>query len=529
VQANVNGIDYWKLTLASPTLTGTVLDSTGQPIANSYINPYNQLTYTWMSGVNSRSNGGFSMALNDGTYRLEANVPWGVVNTARSAQCSVTLSGGAITSGGTCVQPDKSVQLRLRAPNVTFTLKSNGVVVPYANIGIGYGSWNTWAQSDSTGKVSLFVDPEAIATANPGVTGQIAPFMWVDPPWNGGNTMVRWDCSLGASKPICNRLPLVTIGSAYAQSDLGDIEVLKPNTILAVKVPGSATSIGAGAWVTLVSYGTNGSNQTWAGANTDASGNAYFYLDTSTATVDTRWGVTVNPPWDKRLQYSTKEFGTYQENSNWISGLTWAQLMSTTFEPATPNFTITVNRPSGSVANRYGWVQLEEVNETGTVTAWKNGTGLDYSGKSSLLLAAGKNYRLTAYPNGGEGARTVCLISTSSSPITFARVSDKCAAGVLDGSSLVLTLDQGNVTGTVNDSSATAVFGAIVAAVANDNTTVTTTTNEAGRFGLDLDFSGGRTWTITVIPQGDKLANKTLTSRISVAGEITPAIILANR
>ena len=533
--AKANGSDNWKLTLAPPTLTGSVLDSSGAPIMNSYVNPFNQLTYSWLSGVNSRKDGSFSMALNDGTYRLEANVPWGLTNTARSAQCSVTLSGGAITSGGACVQPDKSVQLRLRAPNVTFTLKSGTSVVPYANIGMGYGSWNTWAQSDATGKVSLFIDPVAIAAANPGVTGEIAPYMWIDPPWNGGNKMVRWDCPLGANKPICKDLPLVTIGSEYPQSDLGPIDVLKPNTVLAVKVPGSATAIGAGAWVTLVSYGANGANSTWAGANTDASGNAYFYLDTSTATTDTRWGVTVNPPWDKRLQYSAKEFGTYQENNNWTSGLTWALLMSTTYEPATPNFTITVNRPTGSVANRYGWVQLEEVNETGTVIAWKNGTGLDYSGKSSLLLAAGKDYRLTAYPNGGEGARTVCVIRTSSSsPITFSFPDNtKCAAGTLDETTtaLSLTLDQGNVKGSVKDSSTPgkAVFGAIVAAVATDGTTQTTTTNEAGRFGLDLDFSEGQTWAITVIPQGDTLRNQTLTTRISAEGEITPAIILANR
>jgi hypothetical protein len=356
--------------------------------------------------------------------------------------------------------------------------------------------------------------------------------MWIDPPWNGGNKMVRWDCPLGASKPICGSLPLVTIGSDYPQFDLGDIEVLKPNTVLAVKVPGSATSIGAGAWVTLVSFGLNGANQTWTGANTDASGNAYFNMDTSTATADTRWGVTINPPWDKRQEYSVKEFGTYQEYGDWNHGLTWAQLLSTTFEPATPNFTITVNRPSGSVANRYGWVQLEEINETGTVLSWKNGTSLDYSGRSSLLLAAGKDYRLTAYPNGGEGARTTCVIRTSSSnPITFSSPVNKCVAGVLTGSALALTLDQGNVTGTVKDSSnpGKVVFGAIVAAIANDGTTVTTTTNEAGRFGLDLDFSGGKTWAITVIPQGDTLANKTLTDRISAVGEITPAIVLANR
>jgi hypothetical protein len=119
--------------------------------------------------------------------------------------------------------------------------------------------------------------------------------------------------------------------------------------------------------------------------------------------------------------------------------------------------------------------------------------------------------------------------TSSSNPITFSSPVNKCVAGVLTGSALALTLDQGNVTGTVKNSSNEAVFGAIVAAVSNDLTTLTTTTNEAGRFGLDLDFSGGKTWAITIIPQGDTLANKTLTDRISAVGEITPAIVLANR
>ena len=529
--ANVNGIDYWRLSLASPTIAGVVLNKDDLPIANSWINSYDQINDLWMSGVNSRNNGSFYLALKDGTYRFEANVPWGVTNTARSAQCSVTLLNNAVTTGGSCVQPDKSIQLKLRAPNVTFTLMSGSDVIPFASVGLGYGGWNTWAQSDAEGKVAIFVDSEAIATANPGTTGSIAPYMWVDPPWNANNKMVRWDCPLGSSKPICNQLPLVTIGSAYPQKDLGPIEVLKPNTVLAIKVPGTSTSIGANAWINLISFGLNGANQTWAGSNTDSSGNAYFYLDTSTATADTRWGVTVTPPWDKRQQYSVKEFGTYQEYGDWNHGLTWESLTTTVFSPAVPNFTITVNRPTGSVPNRYGWVQLEEVDSSGNQVAWKNGTSLDYSGRSSLLLDAGKRYRLTAYPNGGEGTRTTCLIQTdTSTPIVFDDVEGKCAAGTLTGSSLVISLDIGNVRGTVKDSAnpGVAVAGAIVAAVAADATTLTTTTNENGRFGLDLDPA--KTWTITIIPSGTRLANKTLTAAeaVTTAGELA-TIVLANR
>jgi hypothetical protein len=105
-------------------------------------------------------------------------------------------------------------------------------------------------------------------------------------------------------------------------------------------------------------------------------------------------------------------------------------------------------------------------------------------------------------------------------------VSGKCAAGVLTGSSLAITLDIGNVTGTVKDSANAAVVGAIVVAIANDATTITTTTNENGRFGLDLDLA--KSWTITVIPVGITLANKTLETAVTTAGELA-TIVLANR
>ena len=82
------------------------------------------------------------------------------------------------------------------------------------------------------------------------------------------------------------------------------------------------------------------------------------------------------------------------------------------------------------------------------------------------------------------------------------------------------------MTGTVKDSANVAVVGAIVAAIANDATTLTTTTNENGRFGLDLDLA--KSWTITVIPSGTTLANKTLATAVTTAGELA-TIVLANR
>jgi hypothetical protein len=503
---------YWNLTLAAPSVMGTVFDKDGHAIANSWISPFNITDNSWISGVNSRNSGAFAMALPDGQYRLEANVPWGVSDTSKSAQCTVTIFGGAVSNSGACINDEKKVTLSLRTPNITFTLKSGTDVMANAHVGMAYGNWSTNAQADGTGKVSLYLDVDAIALANPGLTGAFAPYVWVDPPWNSNDKMVRWDCQFGASKPICSSLIPATVGTPYPLTNVpDDIQVSKPNTRIKVVTPAGA-NIGQGAWINLVGFDTaTAANQVWAGAVTDSSGYAYFNVETTTARV---WGVTINPPWEKKTLYSTKDYGTYAENNNWTSGLTWDEIVSTDFAPATPNFSITVKLPGGTTPNRYAWVQLEEIDSSGNTISWKNGASLDYSGQGALLLGASKSYRITAYPNGSVGTRTTCYIDTNVAAETFTVAAlGGCAAGTQSGAGnkdLALTLDIGNVTGTITHSSGLISGAIILAQVGSDTSTTTTTTSGAnGRFGLQLDSS--KTWTITVVPPGTTMANQELT------------------
>ena len=269
-------------------------------------------------------------------------------------------------------------------------------------------------------------------------------------------------------------------------------------------------------------------NWVWQGwANTDSSGDAWFNVDSSTATADTRWGVEINPPYDQRQTQTVNEIGTYQQANDWAHGLTWSQLNSQTLSSMAPNLVVNVKTPA-DVANRYGWTSLEEVNPTDNSTvSWKNGTNLDFTGSGSLFLSSNKRYRITAYPNGGTGTATSCYLDTSNaSPTSISKVTGKCDAGSLAGSILTMTLDAGNVTGTVLDSANIPVAGAVVVAMVgvDETTAVTTTTMDNGRFGLNLDLS--KTWSVLVIPTGTVLKNS---SRITVTTADMGTIKLDNR
>jgi hypothetical protein len=86
---------------------------------------------------------------------------------------------------------------------------------------------------------------------------------------------------------------------------------------------------------------------------------------------------------------------------------------------------------------------------------------------------------------------------------------------VSGGSNTVnITLSAGNVTGRVTKSANTGVAGAFVTAtLMGTNTKLTTTTQDDGSYGFDLDFSGGKVWSIQASPpKADKnLSANTLT------------------
>jgi hypothetical protein len=504
----VSGRTVYPLTLGTPSVTGVVVDPSGGTVANSWVVPRDAVTseYYWQQGVHSRRNGEIAINLINGQYTLEANVPWGSSNVAKSASCAVTVSGGTISTGGACVQDGatKTVRLALRAPNVTFTLKIGGSPVANANVGIGSGKWFTNAQSDSQGNVSLFVDAAAIRSLNNYTTAQPL-YVWVDPPYGGSVEMARWDCASTQSKPICSGLVNVPATGDYPTTTLGDVTGVSPNTRIQVVAPGTSAEL-ANSWVTVFAFDpANVNNRRWlGGANSNSSGYASMNLDTSTVSSSWRFAVEINAPWNQRQLYAAN----YDNNSG--SGFTWAALTGGLVKsPKSPNLTVTVNA-SNAVANKFGWIGVEEVNSSDVFQAWVGGYGLNESGISSIFLAASKRYRITSYPGQGRsGAKTTCIVTTNNFE-TVTAVSNKCDAGTFSTRAVTIALDGGNIVGMVKKASDnTPLVGAIVYAnnpnAVDESTAVITSTGADGRYGLMLDPT--KTWNIKVFPVGTDKAS----------------------
>ena len=496
----------YSVRLGLPSITGVVVDPLSVPVANSWVVPVNTTTYEWMwqIGSNSRSDGKFGLSAPSGNYRIEANIPWGLSNVAKPAPCNVTVLNGAVTTTtGGCVQADKSVVLALRAPNVSFTLKSGGSVVPNANVSLAAGKWFTNAQTNNEGKIAFFIDADEIRTLN-STSSAIPLNIWVDPPY-GSSTMARWDCLAGdTSKPICSGLVAIPATGSYPEKLLGEITGVQPNTKIKVVYPGlsGADAAATGAWVNIftIKPGDNSYGKRWlAAGGSDSQGFVAFNIDTATViAAGATYVLEINSPWNKRSLYSSKE------HTNAGDGYAWAGIHDQSFGLATPNLKITIFAPNGVDRSKFGWIGVQEVNNSGDYVNWVGGYGLDDSAATSIYLTASKRYRIFANPGPGRpGTQTDCIVDTNSSAVV-SLVSGGCATGTFSGSDTVrISLNGGNVVGRVTRASdGSNVSGAIIFAnyvgAPDESTAVISCTSDEGLYGLELDKT--KTWNIKIIP-----------------------------
>jgi len=525
---------YFAMSLGTPSVTGTVVSGTPETaVRDSRITPINAITgeWLWQQGQNSKADGAFGLGLSDGSYKIQADVPWGVAGLTRSAQCAVTITGGAITSAGAnCGLSGGAIKLALREPNLKMTLVLNGSAVPYAHVGIGIGNWWTGSQADAQGRISLFVDRAAIMAANPGLTSLTDIRVWIDPPY-GNSNMVRWDCNSGDPKPVCSGIADFNPSTEYAPLDLGEVTVLGPNTKFKIVLPnGSAAP--AGSWVTLQSFVPSVSCCNWlGGSNTDANGIVAFNVETATVSSSVRYKVEVNPRWEDRAIYSRK---VYDNNG---AGFTIDQLneANRSFAIGSPNVTLTVRgSDAGATANKNGYINIYEADPTtNNLIAWFGGYGLDNLGKVALILTPNKRYRIDSFPGGGiTGTRTECFVNTSNaveSSTVLSVVSGLCGTATVGANNaLTITLNAGNVTGTVK-TSGVVVEGAIVYAnvvgASDQSNALTTTTNSLGKFGLMLDPAKGQ-WQISIFPINKPGA---VVLRNKILDVLTPPSLSGNR
>jgi hypothetical protein len=452
------------LAAALPAITGVVEapDDAAEGgfalVENSWVELFNNDTeeHMWQNSSSTNQLGRFGIAVPEGSYSLSAQVPWNSgYNLAKSAPCSVDVGSGAITSavGGCVVQVgnQKSVQLRLRAPNVSFIVAdSEGTPLPNAHVSLHFGGWQVWANANDEGRVSMFVDKAEIVGKNPDATGVIDLRAYIEPPY-GSTTSVRYECSEGVGT-LCSKLAPIDLDSLAAfevVEPIGTVRLLAPNTRITVVGPNSA-SIGEGAWVTLFKDGQNGRRDWIGGSNTGSNGQAVFNVTDTTGT----FTIEVNAPHGKRGLYASKTY----------SGLSFADLNGSSRALATPNLKLKVQQPGTNKAAKWSWVNVERINDQFNPTAWVPGASTDDFGIASAFLDADGKYRLTIYPGGGSvGARTVCDVEVASGVVSL--IAGRCNNGVVSVNGFTITLSRGNLTGVitaVDDS--TPLAGAIVVA-----------------------------------------------------------------
>ena len=504
--------------LGRPSVSGKVVDPSNVAVPYSWVVPTDASTNNqlWQIGASSRNDGSFNMAVPDGSYKIQANVPWGTSSLSSSAFCEVTIANGVVsTTARGCVQDNRQILLQLRAPNLRVrVLDSSNQPLANAHVGLGMGAWNANAQTDSNGWAALFVDPAAMYSANGGrISASLQDlWMWIDPPY-GNSDVVRTQCRSLQVGTTCANLPQVLIGDGtFADLTLSAV-LPAPNTSVYVKLPNNS-SAGANAWVSVIQILKNQNGQeigrNWlAGSNTDSNGKATFNLsDTSVALA-----IQVEAPWNQRDLYA----GAIYESATGVLGLGFSAVNGQNFNLSSPNLVMAAKISNGSAALNNGWVSIEKADPTDNhSTGWIGGYGLDQNGKSSIKLPSSGRFRVTVNPGPGvSGVATVCVVTTDGSGVV-SLVSNKCGTGVLANGVVTLPIATGNVTGIITGPNSVPVVGAIVSAkpvnAIDDSRLQVTSTDKNGVYNLDLDT--GVHWNITITPVNTSADTTRLASKV---------------
>ena len=501
----------YTFSLVSPSVIGVVKSSDNKTISNSWVSP----NLPGQDGSNTDSNGKFALALPDGTWPLQANIPWGDSKYAPSALCTVTVLNGATTgvSGGcTFDSSSKLITIRLQDPNLTVTLKdATGALIPNGYVSVDVGNWHSGSQTDSSGVSRIYVDWNAIKTSNSIQTETIDMHVGLHPAW-GTSTSITLDCTSqnqNNNDAACPK-PLSSINGTFATT-AWTVTLPAPNTRLSVVETTTATTGQQNAWATLFTYtpatgGNDGyTNGYIGGSNTDSAGIAVFnVLDTTLLDTTLRYAVQVNPAWNDTTH-------AQQTLTNNGAGYTYAQVNNQKFALGSPNLTLTSLDKTGSSVNRGGWVCAEYYNDTlGYSRQWISCVGLNQLGTTKMLLPdtvssnADKKYVRITFNSGDSsyGATTSCTVVVSNGVVASSGLATTCT---VTGSTITQKLSSGNVQGFVKRGDASAVVGAIIKATIHgatgdvkESSAIMTSTDINGFFGLQLDAS--KLWDIKIIP-----------------------------
>jgi hypothetical protein len=145
---------------------------------------------------------------------------------------------------------------------------------------------------------------------------------------------------------------------------------------------------------------------------------------------------------------------------------------------------------SNGVANSYGWTRVNKFDSSTSTYNFNSNIYLDEKGETAYTLSDG-TYQIVIRPGKALGTqRTITVVIASG----VASCTAGCAS--FTSSKAVANLPNGNISGKVLDSAATALKGALIVATRSDDSskTVTAVTSSAGVYELYLDTNFA--WTL---------------------------------
>ena len=442
-QESLTAVDgYYTFKVSSSSLKGIVLPpGTGTigvrdvQIAVSLPGSSDQ----WRYSTSTDQDGRFGLLVPDGTYVIRA-IPYN-----GTSQFGKSESQTIVISGGTTASP---ITLRLRAPNLTGRIVTPGAsatALANVNVNAWIGGEYFYAWTDSSGQFGFYVD-----NASPNC------------PTNCRVQLNYYKSSDYTPKSY----PVSGI------SNLGDLAIGGITSRVTVLVPqtGSATAANRYGWISVESVDSATSNTSYVtGGQTDDLGKVGLSL-----TDGVKYKITAYPGYEFNGKFAPKVYE--------ISNYSAATMSQFNIQFDRPNLYLSAFGSTG-IANSYGWTRVNKYESSTSTYDFYSNIYLDEKGESAYTLADG-TYQIVIRPGKTVGTQRTITVAIASGVAS-------CSAGCASfaSSKAVANLPNGNISGRVVDSTATALKGALIVATRSDDSskTVTAVTSSTGVYEIYLD------------------------------------------
>ena len=393
----------------------------------------------WRYSTSTDQDGRFGLLVPDGTYVIRA-IPYN-----GTSQFGKSESQTIVVSGGTTASP---ITLRLRAPNLTGRIVTPGASpTPLANVNVN--AWISgeyfYAWTDSSGQFGFYVD-----NASPNCPS---------------NCVIQLNY-YKSSDYTPKTYPVSGI------SNLGDLAIGGITSRVTVLVPqtGSATAANRYGWISVESVDSATSNTSYVtGGQTDDLGKVGLSL-----TDGVKYKITAYPGYEFNGKFAPKVYE--------ISNYSAATMSQFNIQFDRPNLYLSAFGSTG-IANSYGWTRVNKYDSSTSTYNFYSNIYLDEKGESAYTLADG-TYQIVIRPGKTVGTQRTITVAIASGVAS-------CSAGCASfaSSKAVANLPNGNISGRVVDSTATALKGALIVATRSDDSskTVTAVTSSTGVYEIYLD------------------------------------------